>query len=646
MMKGYYDLSSTLHFSHDVTGTVVFRAYQGQEVHVTGGKHIASNLFRHVTDSHVLQRLPQVSRDKVLELDLAAAGITDLGTLTSYGFGHMSWVAPLEIFINGKSLRLAEWPNRGFINIKSVPDGQHGRRFTYWSWADESYKVASVDAHTHTITLATKSRYGLRVGHWSASGSPASFGQQGGYFRVINMLCELDQPGEYYIDRTHKKLYVWPNTAHQTLTSSDVVYASMLDQCIVIESNAHNVHFEDFSLEGCRQYGMELKSGRDITLKNMEIKNTGSFGLHCSGDCRRVSVLASDIHDVGGGISISGGDRKTLTSSENVIRDNHIWDHSRCGAQNGDAIHMGGVHIWVINNHLHHGQYTGIRWSGNDHIIEYNHVHHMCWNSSDCGAIHSGRDWTWRGNVIRNNHIHHVLRHHPGAAVRGIMLDDEYSSVLIEHNVFYENEVHTNIGGGRDNIIRYNVMYNATSQSVQVDGRGLHGGHGTTLRDKLQASPYQTPLWQSRYPELANILSKHPEAPEGNQIYKNIFYNPPGIERIHYSGGGLQKPEYFDVHDNIRSYRKTDFWSPDNADFRFRCEALQWANRQNVPQPVTVDQVGPRVATGPHYLTVHRHIPAAHTTQAPVGCDTSTVAPATTAPRGSYLPDGSSPNTL
>ena len=58
----------------------------------------------------MLQRLPQVARGKVLELDLTAAGISDLGTLRPYGFGK-SWNAPLEIFINGKPLRLAEWPN-------------------------------------------------------------------------------------------------------------------------------------------------------------------------------------------------------------------------------------------------------------------------------------------------------------------------------------------------------------------------------------------------------------------------------------------------------------------------------------------------------------------------------------------------------
>ncbi|KAK7483382.1 hypothetical protein BaRGS_00025322 [Batillaria attramentaria] len=1074
LMEGYYYLTSTLHFHAAFTGTVVIRAYRGGEVHVIGGQRIPSNLFRRVTDSHVLQRLPQVSRDKVLELDLAAAGITDLGTLTSYGF-YFHWRAPLEIFINGRPLRLAQWPNTGFINIKSVPDGQHGRRFTYdsgnrdtawaqetepwvygwwyWSWADSSLPVSHVDPHSHTITLAKDSQYGLRVGHYSPSGPQVGFSQQGGYFRVINMLCEIDEPGEYYIDRTNNKLYVWPNTARQTLTSSDVVYGSMLNQCVRIEKEIHNLHFEDFTVEGCRQFGVDSYKGNDLTFKNMEFKNTGL--QRCPPDIRSVCNALQDysvirllfapcvtrhgitalsacyslrlqrcppairsvcnasrdysvvrllfapcvtrdgitalsacyslrlqrcppairsvcnalqdysvvpllfapcghlvftvfptvdaclfwlpsfmtleeeysfkknvtgqhnrqptrrqantsdrptrqtdhhirqtntlhrptrqtdrhVRQIGqtststrsthwtdqhvrqintsdrparqtdqhvrqtstsdrptrhtdqhvtqtntsqintsdrptrqtdqhvrqtntshrptrhteqhvtdqhigqtntsdrptrqtdqhiGQTNTSDrptrGDRTTLTSSEIVIQDNHMWEHSRCGAVPADAVHLEGVGVTVSYNHIHHGQYTGIRWAvsgyhghqmggewvsrasdgrcevrgyhghqmgdgervsgyhghqmgvsgydgrqmgdgerGNDHIIEYNHVHHMCWNSSDCGAIHSGREWTWRGNVIRHNHIHHTLRYLPGADVRGIMLDDEYSSVLIEHNVFYDNEIHTNIGGGRDNVVRYNVMYNATKSSMQVDGRGAgtSNSHSTYLRQKLQESPYQTPLWQSRYPELANILSKHPEEPEGNQIYKNVFYNTVGKERIIYYDN-TERKDYYDVHDNFRSlpgrrgdhtcslvarlvftqtpslgvdvhidwrlkkwrgtrewgltsetlsllseaYKKTDFWSPDNADFRFRCEALQWANRQHVPQPVTVDQVGPRVATGPHYLTVHRHSPAAHTTQAPVGCDTSTVAPATTAPRGSYLPDGSSPNTL
>lgn len=38
--------------------------------------------------------------------------------------------------------------------------------------------------------------------------------------------------------------------------------------------------------------------------------------------------------------------------------------------------------------------------------------------------------------------------------------------------LFFKNHVHTNIGGGRYNVIANNVMYNATAYSIQVDARG------------------------------------------------------------------------------------------------------------------------------------------------------------------------------
>ena len=62
----------------------------------------------------------------------------------------------------------------------------------------------------------------------------------------------------------------------------------------------------------------------------------------------------------------TGGDLTHLTSSQNLIRDNHIWDHARYGAQHNHGIKIGGVHATVSHNHLHHGQYTGIWWSVSD----------------------------------------------------------------------------------------------------------------------------------------------------------------------------------------------------------------------------------------------------------------------------------------
>lgn len=85
---------------------------------------------------------PNISIFKVYQVKLSAAGITNLGQLTPYGF-YKTRHAPLEVFYNGAPLRLARWPNEGFINIKHVLDGTHGRRFSYDSdrprrWSSEN----------------------------------------------------------------------------------------------------------------------------------------------------------------------------------------------------------------------------------------------------------------------------------------------------------------------------------------------------------------------------------------------------------------------------------------------------------------------------------------------------------------------------
>nr|KAG5706230.1 hypothetical protein BaRGS_019557 [Batillaria attramentaria] len=57
------------------------------------------------------------------------------------------------------------------------------------------------------------------------------------------------------------------------------------------------------------------------------------------------------------------------------------------------------------------------------------------------------------------------------------------------------NECHLNIGGGRDNVVRYNIFYNATAHSIQVDGRGLdRPEHGVNWQRELQGRGVFTEL--------------------------------------------------------------------------------------------------------------------------------------------------------
>jgi len=102
---------------------------------------------------------------------------------------------------NVTALRLAPWA----AQVASDP----GSVMVYWfafGWADYLYSVKSVDVVNSTVTLARCNLYPV--------GTPA-----GAIFYAYNVLHELDQPGEYVVNRSSGMVYVWPPSADFFSTS-------------------------------------------------------------------------------------------------------------------------------------------------------------------------------------------------------------------------------------------------------------------------------------------------------------------------------------------------------------------------------------------------------------------------------------------
>ncbi|XP_045203138.2 uncharacterized protein LOC123556462 [Mercenaria mercenaria] len=658
LMQGYHDLNHTLVVNRD---NVVIRAYNDQEVHVTGGQRVPSTLFKTVTDHAILSRLPAKSHAHVRVAHLPNVGITDYGHMGTYG-GWRHDPMPIEVFYNGKPLRFAQWPNEGFINIVEVPDGKDGLRFRYkssvpqtwhnetapwvygywyWSWCDKSVKVKSLDASSQTVTLVEKTNFGLRTGHWNDPA--AGYSKQGGYFRFVNVFSALDQPGEYYMDQEHGNLYVWLPNDDGNAKVSDIIYVSMVTHCIQIKRGVRQVTLEGFTLEACRGYGIFGPNVHNIRVTKMEIKNTGAVAVRFNSDSRDCTVSRCLIHDTNGGVFMEGGSRKTLQSSGHTIENNEIFQYSRVGAVGNYAISTYGVGHVIRYNHIYFGQWSAVWYSGNDILMEYNLLHHNCVNASDCGAFHTGRDWTTRGNIIRYNIVHHTLRLVPGADVRGVMLDDQSSSTRITNNVFYNNDVHANIGGGRYNVIANNVMYNATSFSIQVDHRGTKHTNDQDLIRRLHAVPYNSSLWTLRYPELKYLNLQNASIPEGNQIVKNLVFNTQHKQYVHRYNNNFNKPRFFNISETGYSLGRPDHYNIENGDYRVKCYAAEWANSVNFEQVPSPNDVGPRVTVGPTYL--HRGL--SHLVNLTKSSDVCTThAPVTDTLVPAYLPDGSRTNDL
>ena len=525
---GTYELAQPLELTAEDAGTaeapIVYRAADGAEVRLVGGRQVTN--FVPVTDPAVLQRLDESARGKVFQADLKALGITDFGEVTADG-------KRLEVFFQDKPMTLARWPNEGFVRIvdvvggaphkihgipgdkigKFVYDGERPTRWTaeadvwphgywFWDWSDQRQQIEAIDTAKHVISLKPPYHtYGYRKNQW---------------YYALNVLAELDAPGEWYLDRAAGMLYFWPPAP----PAEGRTLVSVLPNLITCKEASH-VTFRGLTLEATRSTAVTIAGGSGMRVVACVIRNTGSWAVSASG--RDHGVVGCDICETGaGGVSLSGGDRPTLTPGRLFAENNHIHHYARWNRVYQPGITLQGVGNRAAHNLIDNAPHMAMGFGGNDHVIEYNEIHSVSYESNDAGAIYTGRNWSMCGTVIRYNYLHHI-NGFEGRGCVGVYLDDQFGGTQIYGNLFYKVTRAAMIGGGRNCTIENNIFVDCVP-ATHVDSHGLGwaaGGRGG-LEAGLKALPYQKPPWSERYPYLLTLLDDDPMAPKGNLIARNI----------------------------------------------------------------------------------------------------------------------------
>ncbi|MCD6359801.1 MAG: right-handed parallel beta-helix repeat-containing protein, partial [Armatimonadetes bacterium] len=203
---------------------------------------------------------------------------------------------------------------------------------------------------------------------------------------------------------------------------------------------------------------------------------------------------------------------------------NHIHHWGRWSRMYKSAVNVRGVGNRVSHNLLHDAPHTAIFFAGNEHIIELNEIHSVCYESNDAGAIYNGRDFTQRGTIIRHNYMHDVYGYRSRGCV-GVYLDDMLSGIRIEGNVFYHTYRAAFIGGGRDCTIANNIFVECP-KAIHIDARAMGWASAAiegVMKTRLEAMPYKQPPWSERYPELLTLYDDEPAVPKGNVVERNLI---------------------------------------------------------------------------------------------------------------------------
>jgi hypothetical protein len=548
---------------------VVYRAYGDETVRLVGGRRIEPSWCIPATDPAVLARLRRPVRGRLLQVDLRAHGITDYGELGSLGGG-------LKLFCGDRRLQLARWPNDGWALARRgkvvgkdgdgvpilVDEGREGKTLGfkhqgvlpndwkkatqlwlrgYWhqEYSFEGWKPEAVDTQRQEIELG-----------WGAGDHLEDWRR----FYVVNLLEEIDRPGEWFLDRGRGILYFLPPPG---FPKHPLLFSVLSKTMLTLENTSH-VTIRGLTLEVMRGLAAHVEGGTHNRIAGCTIRHAHQ-GVILSGGTNN-GVAACDVYDLDSmGIRLSGGDRTTLTPAGLYAVNNHLHHYARCYKTWHPGVKVQGVGNRVAHNRIHHAPQYAVSYEGNDHVIELNDLHDVCLEMSDVGVIGCGGDWTYRGNLVRHNYIHHIpKRPYPG--VVGVYLDDCVSSTRVFGNVFYLVDKAVLIGGGRDHVVENNVFIECETP-VHFDNRGLRWDHfrkGGPMYRKLEAVPYRSAPWSTRYPELARILEEIPQAPLGNVLVKNVSYR-----------SGWRDPEKV-----CREVLDPGFRSAARMDFRLRDDSV------------------------------------------------------------------------
>ena len=525
LREGNYKLEETFKLTAKDTGTesgpIVYTAYEGETVTLSGQVTLNNDKFTIVTednaDTGIWERLRSGARGNVVVYDLGAEEIPTGEVLNS---------CP-TIYVDGTARMLAAYDSSGTIKyldfsgdyvvepgwspIDSADkgDGLGERPFVlsydghdvekrinnYWYLEDEVYLEGNfayewrlsdiqvkIDREKKTITS---------VENYTTSKDLCKF-------YAYNILSELTRNTEYYIDRSIRdgertdKLYLYIKDGN--VEGKNITMTFMEDPLLNMK-NLSYVSFQGINFKGTLDNAISISNCESCEIKNADIQGCKTGVTVKNG--HNVVISNCSIHDLNGNaVTLNGGDFTTLEASGHVLEYCDIYNTS------GIAVSLAGVGQIVRRNHFYDLPLGAISFSGNDHLMEFNDIEHVCYNTSDAGAIYAGRNWTYRGNVIRYNYFHDNEWKN---VIYAVYLDDAMSSADVYCNVIANWWMQgVTIGGGRDNKVHDNIYIDTPGWKIAANDRAFSDWFNTYLvSDPSMEKPFNNEYWTEKYPLLA-----------------------------------------------------------------------------------------------------------------------------------------------
>ena len=594
LREGTYSVTNTIKIINSQKDDPLLKisAYQDEKVTINAGVDIPLSAMSIADSDFTNAIIDKPNAGSVLQYNLKDAQIEDLGEISLRG--HLisdEKEAQAELSLNGEVQKLAGWPNGEYTGlIKPTDSNEYGKRTksgiangcsfqvnydrpSQWSKPEQAWLSGTIGPN-YEFDYYPVSRFDSKEKRVYLSRGALEKYYTEPYYRFENVPEELDEPGEYYIDRQSGMLYFYPpedtpkdSVLTITMSTPTLDVSGKAPNSMFRIENSKNIVFENLIFKGGRGSAITGKNNSNIQFINCEINSFGENGIRFDASTD-IKISDCKIHDVGqdGILFVSCGNYKTLSPSNIVVSNNDIYNFARLERSYKTGIDFGYrcVGATAANNHIHNGPHAGMIFYGVNNDIYGNEFDNLVTEFSDMDALYcNNSNYPWeRGNKIHNNYFHDIGKSSMNGRhqinVRAIRTDNRGCGLNIYENLFYNigdggngngnngigaitaegtrnrifNNLFVDCNEAYFNTLQYKEIETADDGTLYPDTIINSSGvevantiNGAKVADLKKQMENYLPVYGKQFPELYNYFYEHPNMSKTNEFKNNMIIN-------------------------------------------------------------------------------------------------------------------------
>lgn len=413
-------------------------------------------------------------------LDPIITGFTDVSTWTNLGSNiwestnAVSTLSDLNtVAINGVNTGMGRTPNTGYYYYQSHSGTTiSSNNLTGFNWTGAECALNNVPYTVKRFNITSASGTAL----WLSADPGIIWNNQ--QFIIQNDARTLDLQNEWYYNPTTKKIRIY-STSQPTN-----VKVTTVENLVTI--NGSYVTVDNISITGANSKAISVGGYNYVTIQNCDIRyasKSGVYGSYTSSVGLKVEGCTfTDSNNTA--IGLTSYFTNIIIRSNTITNSGVIYGASPKvfiddNAQSCTALSMWGASGLIELNIISGSGYNGIRFYGNNTIVQNNYITNFCTHSHDGGGI-----YTWNNGNVANTGMKILNNVVIGNSANGVSSDNDYDGGIYLDDYSNGIEVSGNTVSGND----FGIFLHSAHEVIVSGNTAFNNDKG--IRIYGQSSPF------------------------------------------------------------------------------------------------------------------------------------------------------------